>query len=389
MGVGNCPGLASLLRCAAGLPSCPAILFGRPAILLGSGTGLLGSGTGLLGSGTGLVSRALISRGRAGAACRVSADRFKGAAAPHARIGDGPGQQDGLARTPEAARRNCLRSGGAPRHSPGQRPGLGFLSLACQRSLDCRRQRASGRAAGRASGRLEGVPWSGGGRRPAGVIGIARTRTAAASAAGASTARARTATSTAGARPPTGSPESVAQRRRARRQIPSLLSHPDPHEPSKRTNPARRIQRSTRWPLDSAEYENDAPSEDSVARRHRQDQDDLRHPAACLRPVTGGAVVSSPCCGPCGGSGTRSLRWRRNPVPAVAAEPGPCGGSGVGSEAPLPPWSTGSPRLTCRGEPANGQCRTGLPSGSALPPVATDSEPKNKYTPTAANNSTT
>src|SRR5215467_476891 len=35
------------------------------------------------------------------------------------------------------------------------------------------------------------------------------------------------------------------------------------------------------------------------------------------------------------------------------------------------------------------QRRIGLPSGNALPPVATEAEPKKRYTPTAANASTT
>jgi hypothetical protein len=65
----------------------------------------------------------------------LAADRFKGAAAPHAGVGDGPGQLDGLARAPEAARGNGLRLGGVPRHPPGQRPGRGSLSWACHRSL--------------------------------------------------------------------------------------------------------------------------------------------------------------------------------------------------------------------------------------------------------------
>src|ERR1039457_3195990 len=50
--------------------------------------------------------------------------------------------------------------------------------------------------------------------------------------------------------------------------------------------------------------------------------------------------------------------------------------------------STGQPP-TPLAEPGLDQlCRTGLPSGSGLPPVATDNELKKRYTPTAANSST-
>src|ERR1039457_5342818 len=49
---------------------------------------------------------------------------------------------------------------------------------------------------------------------------------------------------------------------------------------------------------------------------------------------------------------------------------------------------TGQPP-TQRAEPGLDQlCRTGLPSGSGLPPVATDNELKKRYTPNAANSST-
>ena len=71
------------------------------------------------------------------AGCRVRADRLKGAAALRAGVGNGPGQQDGLTRAPEAACGNGSRPRGAPRYPPGQRPRPGTLSLAGARSLGC------------------------------------------------------------------------------------------------------------------------------------------------------------------------------------------------------------------------------------------------------------
>jgi hypothetical protein len=59
-------------------------------------------------------------------------------------------------------------------------------------------------------------------------------------------------------------------------------------------------------------------------------------------------------------------------LPAVIA---PFGWAGTGTQGDRP---------AAGAAPVPDQCSTGLPSGRGLPPVATDSAPKNRYTPIAA-----
>ena len=122
-GTGDCIGPAGLLRCAGR---------GRPAGGGDAGGGTADGGDACRGAHAGAGT--VIGRD---AGCRVPADRLKGAAALRAGVGNGPGQQDGLTRAPEAACGNGSRPGGAPRYPPGQRPRPGTLSLAGARSLGC------------------------------------------------------------------------------------------------------------------------------------------------------------------------------------------------------------------------------------------------------------
>src|SRR6266702_1457210 len=93
----------------------------------------------------------------------------------------------------------------------------------------------------------------------------------------------------------------------------------------------------------------------------------------------------------CDDTGPRLDRWGRCGRPAATSWPAPAdraaGGCGPGPDRNVAVQSAAQLKPAASW-PASDQCSTGLPSGSGLPPVATDSALKKRYTPTAANSST-